>query len=97
MKYAKQRDKRLCVRSGVTDVSFFIAILAKYRNLSDRRNHKRDIITYRIKLEMNFTESCPCSPRPVRFFGRLAPQHAPELKSCMPGRVVYRHESACYL
>lgn len=94
MKYAKQRDKRLCVRIEATDVSFFGAILAIYRNLSDKNNYKSNIITYETKLGLIVTESYPGSPRPVRVFGRFAP-HAQELKSFIPERVVYRHESAC--
>jgi len=81
MKYAKQRDKRLCVRTGFTNVSFFRVILARYQNLSDWRNPKSNIITYKTKLGLIVTESCPSSPRPDASLGRFAPQHAPELKS----------------
>lgn len=82
MRYVKQRDKRLCVRTRVTDVAFFSLVIAKYRKIEASTAARNIALHLKLKLEVIVTESCPGSPRPVlRVFGRFAPQYAPELNS----------------
>ena len=81
MIYVKQQDKRLCGIAYCTAKNFFDLAVARNQKAAAHYSSKLQGTTYKIKIE-RVTRRAALALRDLRrFFGRFAPQHAPELQS----------------
>jgi hypothetical protein len=81
MIYVDQQDKRLCVPARCTATSFFGLSAMINQKAKAYLSSKLQSITFKIKIE-RVTRRAALALRDLRrFFGKFAPQHAPELHS----------------
>ena len=81
MIYVKQQDERLCGIAYCTAKNFFDLAVARNQKAAAHYSSKLQGTTYKIKIE-RVTRRAALALRDLRrFFGRFAPQHAPELQS----------------